>query len=114
MNIKWSAIIAGILVVWYKIKRILDELSKILEPVIKEVEKLALDGVIDRQDRKKVALKLIETLEKEGKIKLNFITRFILSFIIDKIAKKLPDFVITKEIKELTSAEKLKTNGILG
>jgi len=114
MDIKISAVVAGALVIWYKIKRILDELSKILEPVIKEVEKLALDGVIDRQDRKKVALKIIGTLEKEGKIKLNFITRFILSFVIDKIAKKLPDFVVTKGIKELTSTEKLKTNGILG
>ena len=113
MDIKIGVVVASALVIWYKIKRILDELSKILEPVIKEVEKLALDGVIDRQDRKKVALKIIETLEKEGKIKLNFITRFILSFIIDKIAKKLPDFVVTKEIKELTSIEKLKTNGIL-
>ena len=114
MDIKISAIVAGVLVIWYKIKRILDELSKILEPVIKEVEKLALDGAIDRQDRKKVALKIIETLEKEGKIKLNFITRFILSFIVDKIAKRLPDFTVSKEIKELMSAEKLKTNGVIG
>lgn len=93
--------ITGILAAWYLIKRWTDEISKIVEPLITEAEKLAQDGTIDKADRKKLVMLAITNLEKDGKIKLNLITRFIISKVIDKIAAKLPDFTISANAQEL-------------
>jgi hypothetical protein len=98
---KIQAIISSILVAWYYIKKWTDKISKVIEPLIIEAEKLAQDGMIDKADRKKLVLSAIDNLEKQGKIKLNFITRFIVSKIVDKIAGKLPDFKISQETREL-------------
>lgn len=99
--VKWQVIISSILTAWYFVKRWINEISKVLEPLIEEAEKLAQDGLIDKNDRKKLVMLAIITLEKQGKVKLNFISRWIISIVINKIAGKLPDFTISKEAREL-------------
>ena len=103
---KLQLTIGGILTVWYFIKRWTNEISKVIEPLIGEAEKLAQDGLIDKNDRKKLVMLAIATLEKQGKIKLNIITRWVISIIINKIASKLPDFKISQEAHELLIANK--------
>lgn len=92
---KIIAILGTISAALVVIVRWADKLSRIVEPVVKEAEKLALDGKIDKADRKKIALKLLSELEAQGTIKLNFLSRMIIKIIIDIIAKKLPDFDTT-------------------
>ena len=92
--------LAGAIAVWYVIKKYWDNLCRIAEPVVKKYEQQALDGVIDKADRKALAMEAIACLEKDGKLKLNFITRRILSIVVDKVAGKLPNFVISQEVKE--------------
>ena len=101
MKIEYVAILGTFLLFWNRVKRIYNELAKIAEPVIKEVEKRSQDGKINQEDRKQIVMIAINEAEKEGKIKLNFITRRILSIIVDKIAAKLPDFNISKGVIEI-------------
>lgn len=103
---KWSVVISAVLLGWYKIRRILDELSKLVEPLILEVEKMAFDGVIDKAERKTLVMKAIALLEKQGKIKLNFITRITISKIVDKIATKLPDFKVSQDVAKIINQAK--------
>lgn len=98
---KWEATIPVVLAAWYFIKKWIDEISKVVEPLCTEVEKMALDGVIDKVERKALVMKAVSLLEASGKIKLNFISRLVISKVVDKIAGKLPDFKITKEAREL-------------
>lgn len=93
--------VTGLIAAWFLIKKWLGEISKVVEPLCKEVEKMAIDGVIDKADRKALVMKAITLLEENKKIKLRFITRLIISKVVDKIASKLPDFTITKESREL-------------
>ena len=85
-----------VVTVWYFIKKWYEAISKIIDPLIQEVEKQAHDGLIDRKDRKAIVMRAISVLEKEGRIKLNFLSRLIISKIVDIIAKKLPDFTISQ------------------
>jgi len=96
--------IVGILGAWYVIKKKWEYLCRIAEPVVKKYEQQALDGVIDKADRKELAMEFIKSLEADGKLKLNFITRRILSLVVDKVADKLPNFVVSQEV--VTTAEK--------
>lgn len=103
MKIEWQAVIPAVLAIWYFVKRWIGEIDKIIEPLAKEAEKLALDKIIDKADRKALVMKAISILEKDGKIKLNFISRMIISFLVDKIAARLPDFKITQEANNVIS-----------
>ncbi len=96
-----ATILASIYAVWLKAKAIYNEAAKIVEPLVKEAEELAKDGLIDKADRKALVMSVIGRLETSGKIKLNFISRLIISKVVDKIADKLPDFTISKEAKGL-------------
>jgi len=106
MKVNIALLISTAVTIWYFIKKWVEILSKIAEPVIKELEELAKDGVIDKKDRKKLAMKAITTLEIRGIIKLNFFSRLIINIIIDRIAKKLPDFIISSQIKEIIEEAK--------
>lgn len=101
MKIEWTAVIGGLMAGWFFVKKWTDELSKVLQPLCEEAEKLAIDGIIDKADRKILVKKSIKTLEINGKIKLNFFSKLIVSFLIDKVAEKLPDFKVSQETKEL-------------
>jgi len=100
--------IGGVLTAWYFLRRWYNNISSIIEPLITEAEKMALDGVIDKADRKKLVMKAISLLEEQKKIKLNFITRFIVSKVVDKIADKLPDFKVSQDVVKLMDQAKTR------
>jgi hypothetical protein len=106
MKLNIAAIIATATSAWYAVKRYWDAVSKIVEPLVLEVEAMAQDGLIDKADRKALVLKAIELLEQDGKIKLNPITRLIVGKVVDKIAKKLPDFKVSKGASEILGKAK--------
>lgn len=90
--------IVGIIGAWYVIKKQWEDVCRIAEPVVKMFEQQALDGVIDKADRKALAMETIRCLEADGKIKLNFISRMILSKVVDAVANKLPNFIVAKNV----------------
>ena len=92
--------LVGAIAVWYVIKKKWDNLCRIAEPVVKKYEQQALDGIINKADRKELAMEFIKSLEVEGTLKLNFITRKILSIVVDRVANKLPNFIVSKEVKK--------------
>lgn len=95
------AVIAG-LIAWFKSKKYLwDYLVKVITPLVEKAEEMALDGIIDKSERKQLVMQAIKQLEQDGKIKLNFITRMLVSKVVDKIADKLPDFKVKLEAKNL-------------
>lgn len=101
----WEKVLAGALVAWAWIQIWWTRVAPIIEPIVEEAEQLALDGTIDLEDRKKLVMDTITRLEKEGKIKVGFITKILISKIVDIIARRLPDFIITKEIKDVMKDE---------
>lgn len=106
MEIDLTKIIPVVVVAWFTARRWIDALSKILSPIVQEIERLALDGLIDKADRKIIALKAVEIMQRDGYIHLNFITRFIVGRIIDRVAGRLPDFKVTKNIKGVVDEAK--------
>lgn len=94
------------------VKRWYNALSKLVAPLVIEVEKRAQDGLIDRNDRKVIVIQAIGILEAQKQIKLNFISRYIVSKIADYIAQKLPDFKISQNAE--STIDKAVGNGFLG
>ena len=86
--------VIGVIVAWIKVK--IKKWSPILSPMITAAEKACIDGKITKDERKEIVMAGVIAAEKEGKIKLNFITRIIISKVVDKIAKALPDIIINK------------------
>ncbi len=99
--------ITGILAVWYFLRRWYNGISSIIEPLIIEVENRALDGVIDKADRKGLVMKAIALLEEQKKIKLNLLSRLIISKVVDKIAEKLPDFKVSQDAAKIIDQTKV-------
>lgn len=100
MLINLKTIIPSLIIFWALFKRWYDKLAKIIEPVVAKVEELAKDGSINKADRKAIAMEIITSLETTGKIpKMNFITKVIVSKIVDKLASKLPDYIVSEELK---------------
>ena len=100
---KLIAIIIGIGMIVQKIKNVIAwgvdkwaKISPMVQPIIKEVEAAAADGTISLSERKKIAMSAIASAEKQGVIKLNWITRWVLGIIVDKVAQKLPDIEVSK------------------
>ncbi|MCE5317526.1 MAG: hypothetical protein LLG04_09245 [Parachlamydia sp.] len=90
--------VSSILLVWIFIKQWTDAISSAIKPVIIQVEQMAVDGVITKPERRILAASLLKSFEAQGKIKLNLISRFIVSKLIDRIAQSLPDFTISQEV----------------
>ena len=101
MRIEYAAGIATALAAAYKIQAIYAMMVKIATPLIKEVEARAKDGKIDKADRKAIVMLGIKEAEASGKIKFNFITRFLVSRVVDYIAGKLPDFNVSQGVVEI-------------
>jgi hypothetical protein len=101
MIIDFKTVIPSVVALWYLVKRWVNEFSKIADPLIAEAERLAQDGMIDKEDRKRLVWCALLSLEKQGKIKLNFITKLIAIWLIDRLAARLPDFTISKNAQEL-------------
>lgn len=95
--VKISALFATIGAVWLKAKAIYKHLAPLLEGFIKDAEQRAKDGLIDKKDRKELAMYLITKAQEQGKLRqFGFIEKMVMSKVIDIIAEKLPDFRFTK------------------
>lgn len=93
---KISAVISAVAIFWAKVKNVYKKLSPLIEPFIKDAEQRAKDGLIDKKDRKELAMLFISTAQAQGKLrKFGFFERIIVSKVVDWIAKKLPDFQFT-------------------
>jgi len=94
-----SAIGAGLLVLWWKVKSFWAFWSPVIEALVKEIEEKAKDGVIDKADKKAIALKAIDLIaEKKGK-KIGWLEKVIISWLIDRYAGKLiPHDIIIPDI----------------
>ena len=101
MIIDFKTVIPSAIAFWYLLKKWVNEFAKIVDPLIVEAENLAKDGKIDKADRKRLVWCALLNLEKQGKIKMNFITRFIAARLIDKFAAQLPDFTISVNAQEI-------------
>ena len=106
MNIQGATIIATTTAVWLFIKKWIGRLSKIAEPLVKEAEERARDGLIDKTDRKVLVMKAISLLEAQGALKLTFFSRLAISWVVDRVAAKLPDFKISVGAKDVLSMAK--------
>lgn len=76
-------------------------LSKILSPIIEEVEKAAQDGKIDKSERKQIVLHAIDLAIAKRQIKINFLEKIIIGKVVDYVAGRLPDFNVSGKTKEL-------------
>jgi hypothetical protein len=106
MHINFNGMITGGIAIYFIVKNWLEGMGKILDPVITEAEKAALDGQINKADRKKLVMLAIEELKKAGKIKMSPLTRLVLPLLVDWLANKLPDYNVTKGAKEALVAAK--------
>lgn len=86
--------LTSMLAVWGYLTKWYFTVKPYLVMVVEKAEQRAKDGLIDKADRKAIAMEMVEELQKEGKVKLNFINRIILSRVINHLAEKLPDFTI--------------------
>jgi len=97
---------------WFQSKKALwNYLIKIAAPVVKEAEEMAKDGIIDRAERKALVMCVIGQMEKDGKIKLNIITRFLIGKVVDRIARELPDFKVAAEARQMIESISKKKKG---
>ena len=88
-KISLSALIATGTVLWWRIKVFWSFWSPVIEEIVAYIETLAKDGVITKDDRKKIALKAIDLIAlKKGK-KIGLLERMIISWLIDRYAGKL-------------------------
>ena len=94
-------IAASVFAAWLVVKNWWNKIEPILLPIIKEAEQMALDGKIDAIDRKKLVMETIDTLQKNGTIKITFLQRIFLEKIVDVIAEKLPNYTVTNTVKSV-------------
>ena len=86
------AIIAKILA-WFGgkgIQRVLKAIPAVVAQVEDDYKKAMADGKITPIERKDLAMKTVEAIATECGMKLNIVTRWIISTIVDNVAKKLP------------------------
>ena len=95
MKIELSAIVATATVIWWRVKVFWDFWSPVIEEIVAYIEELAKDKVIDKSDRKKIALKAIDLIAlKKGK-KIGLLERMLINWLIEKYAGKLIPHDIT-------------------
>ena len=100
MSLNWDQMTAfgfSIGAIWLAAKKWLDKIKPYIVPMVEQAEQRAKDGLIDLDDRKMIVMAGVNALEKDGKIKLNFITRYLVSKVVDRVAQRLPDFEIKIE-----------------
>lgn len=90
------SVISMIFAYFYSKKTIWEEVVKIVTPLITLSEEMALDGIIDKSERKQLVLEAVKILESEGKIKINWIMRLVINWAIESIVKRLPDFKVVQ------------------
>ena len=77
-----------------------------IDPIIANVEQRALDGKIDRADRKAVAMDFIQQAQASGKFKMGLLTQLLMPFLVDFIANQLPDSDVSKIVNMLQITKK--------
>ncbi len=94
---KWDSIAAfavSIGTFWAAAKVWIAKVKPYIVPLIngaeEEYKKAIIDGIVTNDERKEIVMAGIAELERNGKIKLNFITRWLIGKVVDAIAKKLP------------------------
>ena len=106
MHIEYAAYIGTICLIWARAVKWYNIIAKILTPIIKAAEQMSKDGKVEKNERKKLVMMAIDSLQVEGKIKLNLITRVIVSKVVDRIAEKLPDFTISQTAVDIVEKQK--------
>ena len=101
MHITLKEVLATAAVLWAGLQVWWAKFAPVIEPIVKEAEQLALDGSIDCADRKKLVMDTIDLLQKNGTIKLGFVEKIIIGKIVDIIAKRLPDFQVSKDVTDV-------------
>lgn len=66
-----------------------------LPAIVVEVEKAMKDGKIDSTERKAIAMQAVAIVAQEFGVALGWIAKFVISWLIDQLAKKLPSKDIT-------------------
>ena len=104
----WSAIIAALVIAIARIKAIIGwcgekwtGIKPIITPLILKAEELAQDGKIDKADRKQLVVLALDTMQKQGIVKLNFIEKWIIGIVIDYMARRLPDFTVSQQTEAI-------------
>ena len=88
-KISLSAIGAGLLLAWWKVKSFWAFWSPVIDEIVLYIETLAKDGLITKDDRKAIALKSIDLIaQKKGK-KIGWLEKVIISRLVDRYAGKL-------------------------
>ncbi len=87
------------------------KLSPIIIPLVIEAENLCLAGEIKKEQRKKFVMDAIELCKKKGLIKLNFFSSAVVSMVVDKLAESIPNFDVSKELKQVIDELKGEMNG---
>ena len=90
--------LVGVIAFVWRVKTWWDTLVPIIRPLVIDAENRAKDGVIDKEDRKQLVLTLLRSCEAQGAVKLNPLTRWLAGIVIDRIAKKLPDFSLNEKV----------------
>lgn len=86
---------------------LMQKIIKCIPAIVAEVEKAMVDGKITADERKDLAVKMVNIVAEQFGIKISGIMRWVISVIIDNIAKRLPSkditipVIITKAIAEI-------------
>ena len=89
----WKTIISS--VIGFFASGTMGKIKKCLPAIVVEVEKAMLDKVITADERKSLAMSTVNTVATEFGISIGPILRWVISTMIDNIAKKLP----SKDVK---------------
>jgi hypothetical protein len=88
-----QALIAKILAIFGG--SVIQKIIACIPAIVEKVEEAMKDGKIDAQERKDLAMAVVKEVAKQFGIKINPIFMWVISVIIDSIAKKLPSKDIT-------------------
>ena len=99
----WLTGFAAIMAAATKLYAAIQEFIKVAKPVIDVAEGLALDGKIDKEDRKQIVTQAIDLLVLNKKVTIPWYVKPFLGWIIDSIAKKLPDFQVKTLAQAITN-----------
>jgi len=83
---------------------LVQKIIKCLPQIVVEAEKAMADGIITADERKEFATNAVNIIANNLGVKLNAITKWIISQIINAVAKKLP----SKDIKVPEAIMQLK------
>ena len=101
-RVTMKGIIAKI-VAWFQ-GDLIKKIIKCLPAIVAEAEKAMADGKIDAGERKDLVMKAVDIIAAQFNIKMSGITKWVISVIVDNVAKKLPskDIVIPDVIMKIT------------